>query len=273
MPLDAQTDAEEDADAARVADVVRGADVARGADDVDVATGAYVATDADAATVADDADAATAADAATVADDADAATVADNADAATVADMIDEAALLARYARGDAAAARALTARLVPRVHAQAFRMLGDGAEAEDVAQEAMMRLWRIAPDWRSGEARVTTWLYRVVANLCTDRLRKRPRATMALEAVSEPSDPAPSVQAQMQTEARMQALRAALAALPERQRLAVTLRHFDGASNPQIAERLGISTEAVESLTARGKRALAAALKGQVDALGYEDE
>lgn len=186
---------------------------------------------------------------------------------------VDDAALLARYARGDAGAARSLTARLVPRVHAQAFRMLGDGAEAEDVAQEAMMRLWKIAPDWRMGEAKVTTWLYRVVANLCTDRLRKRPRGNVALEAVAEPPDPAPSVEARMQADARNRALNAALADLPERQRLAVTMRHFDGASNPEIADRLGISTEAVESLTARGKRALAAALKGQAAALGYEDE
>ena len=186
---------------------------------------------------------------------------------------VDDAALLARYARGDAAAARALTIRLVPRVHAQAFRLLGDGAEAEDVAQEAMMRLWRIAPEWRTGEAKVTTWLYRVVANLCTDRLRKRLRGTVALDAVSEPHDPSPSVEAKMQAEARADALRHALAALPERQRVAVTMRHFDGASNPEIADRLNISTEAVESLTARGKRALAAALKGQVAALGYEDE
>lgn len=183
----------------------------------------------------------------------------------------DDAALLARYARGDAAAARTLTVRLVPRVQAQAMRMLGDVAEAEDVAQEAMLRLWRIAPDWREGEAQVTTWLYRVVANLCTDRLRKRPRSRVPLEDVAEPEDPTPSVEAQMQTDARRDAVRRALADLPERQRLAVMMRHFEGAANPEIAARLGISTEAVESLTARGKRALAQALKGQVAALGYE--
>lgn len=186
---------------------------------------------------------------------------------------VDDAALLARYARGDAAAARALTARLVPRVHAQAFRMLGDSAEAEDVAQEAMIRLWRIASEWRSGEAKVTTWLYRVVANLCTDRLRKRPRGAVAIGSIAEPMDPAPSVEAKMQADARSHALRQALVALPERQRLAVMMRHFEGATNPEIAVRLDISTEAVESLTARGKRALATALKGQAAALGYEDE
>ena len=186
---------------------------------------------------------------------------------------MDDAALLARYARGDAAAARALTARLVPRVHAQAFRMLGDATEAEDVAQDAMMRLWRVAPQWQSGSARVTTWLYRVVANLCTDRLRKRTHGNVALDTGAEPPDPAPSVQARLQSDARSDALRRALAALPERQRLAVTMRHFEGATNPEIAGLLGVSTRAVESLTARGKKALAAALEGQADALGYKDD
>jgi len=182
-----------------------------------------------------------------------------------------DAVLLARYAQGDAAAARSLTVRLVPRVHAQAMRMLGDAAEAEDVAQEAMLRLWRVAPDWRAGEAQVTTWLYRVVANLCTDRLRRRPRSGVALDDVAEPEDPAPSAEAQLQNASRFAALRDAIAALPERQRLALTLRHFEGASNPEIAAQLDISIEAVESLTARAKRALAQALKGQAAALGYE--
>lgn len=183
----------------------------------------------------------------------------------------DDAALLARYARGDAGAARALTVRLAPRAHAQAFRMLGDRSEAEDVVQEAMLRLWRIAPEWRTGEAQVSTWFYRVVSNLCTDRFRKHGRGGVALDDVAEPEDPAPGAEARLQEEARHAALRAAIAALPERQRLALTLRHFEGASNPEIAEQLGISVEAVESLTARAKRALAAALKGRVAALGFE--
>ncbi|MEX0308925.1 MAG: RNA polymerase sigma factor [Tateyamaria sp.] len=183
----------------------------------------------------------------------------------------DDATLLARYAKGDAAAARTLTVRLVPRAQAQAFRMLGDTAEAEDVVQEAMLRLWKQAPDWRSGEAQVSTWLYRVVANLCTDRLRKRPRSGVALDDVAEPADPAPSAEAQLQNAARLEALRQALADLPERQCLALTLRHFEGASNPEIAARLDISVEAVESLTARAKRALTNALKGQAAALGYQ--
>lgn len=189
----------------------------------------------------------------------------------TVGDDPD-AALLARYADGDAVAARLLTVQLSPRVFGHAFRVLGDGAEAEDVTQEALMRLWKIAPDWRTGEAKVSTWLYRVVANLCTDRLRKR-RGGVALEDIAEPTDPAESAEAKLQRGAREDALQTALDALPERQRQAVVLRHIDGLANPEIAAILDIGVEAVESLTARGKRALVALLAGQREALGYDDE
>jgi RNA polymerase sigma factor (sigma-70 family) len=182
-----------------------------------------------------------------------------------------EGAFLVAYANGDEGAARGLTALAVPRVLAQALRMLGDRAEAEDVAQEAMLRLWRIAPEWRQGEARVATWLYRVTANLCTDRLRRR-RATVAMDEVAEPPDPAPSAAERLQRQARMRALSDALAALPERQAQAVALRHLDGLSNPEIAAVMDIGVEAVESLTARGKRALAATLSGRRAELGYDD-
>lgn len=182
-----------------------------------------------------------------------------------------DAALLRRYAAGDAAAGRLLTTQILPRVYAHAYRMLGDGAEAEDVAQEAMLRLWKIAPDWRDGEAKVTTWIYRVVANLCTDRLRKR--SAVLSDQMPDQADPAPGVETQLQQAARADALQQALGMLPDRQRQAVVLRHLDGLSNPQIAEVMEIGVEAVESLTARGKRALAAVLRRDKEALGFQDD
>ena len=185
-----------------------------------------------------------------------------------------DAALLDRYAAGDPVAARALTLRLVPRALGYAARLLGDAAEAEDVAQEAMLRLWRAAPGWRSGEAQVTTWLYRVVTNLCTDRLRSRKRRPVtALEAAPEMADGDPGAMAGMIEADRMAALQAALDALPDRQRQAVVLRHIEGLTNPEIAAVMDIGVEAVESLTARGKRALSAILAGRREELGYEDE
>ena len=187
-----------------------------------------------------------------------------------LSDVSDEA-LLVLYANGDPGAARALTLRLTPRVLGFAARMLSDRTEAEDVAQEAMLRLWRMAPDWQQGEARVATWLYRVASNLCLDRLRRsRPRG---LDEVAEPEDARPGVVARLIEADRALALDEALAALPDRQRQAVVLRHIEGLTNPEIATVMDIGVEAVESLVARGKKGLAALLSGRRAELGYEGE
>ena len=184
-------------------------------------------------------------------------------------------ALMVLYANGDRHAALALTQRVTPRVMAYASRLLsGDRAEAEDVAQETMLRLWKIAPDWRQSETKVTTWAYRVATNLCIDRQRSRARKRqMALEDAPEVADAAVGAEGRMIEAGRVAALEAALAVLPDRQRQAVVLRHLQGMTNPEIASIMEIGVEAVESLTARGKRALAAVLSGQKDALGYEDD
>ncbi|MFZ5965321.1 RNA polymerase sigma factor [Thalassococcus sp. BH17M4-6] len=184
---------------------------------------------------------------------------------------LDDETLLARYAAGSAEAARALTLRLTPRVYAHAVRMLGDRAEAEDVTQEALMRLWRQAPGWRAGEAKVTTWLYRVTANLCIDRQRRR--RGVPLDDAPEIADDAISAEARLQQDARAAALQAALLQLPDRQRQAVVLRHIEGLANPEIAQIMDIGPRAVESLTARGKRALEAILLTARAELGLSDD
>jgi RNA polymerase sigma-70 factor (ECF subfamily) len=185
---------------------------------------------------------------------------------------LGDGALMVLFARGEPEAARHLTARLLPRALRHAARVLGDMAEAEDVAQEAMLRLWRAAPDWRQdGPAQPATWLHRVVANLAVDRLRRAGRAVgLDPDTAAAMPDAGPGAEARLIEADRMSALDAALASLPERQRQAVVLRHIEGLSNPEIAEILGIGVDAVESLTARGKRALKAALETRKEALGY---
>lgn len=168
-----------------------------------------------------------------------------------------DAALLARFATGDQSAARALTERLLPNVLRQARRMLSDHEEAEDVAQDAMLKLWRQAPDWREGEAKVTTWLYRVVHNLCIDRLRRR-RPTSELSEVPEMADGSVPVLERLGRTEETRTLARAIVELPDRQRIALVMRHFEAASNPDIAAALDCSVEAVESLLARARRQLA---------------
>lgn len=183
---------------------------------------------------------------------------------------------LADSARGDAQAAKDLALALGPRLFAQAYRLLGDRAEAEDVAQDTLLRLWRMAPRWdANGTASVAGWCHGVARNLCIDRMRRVSggRASVPLDDLAAPADPSPGAEAQLQTTARSVAVQGALRDLPDRQRQAVVLRHIEGLGNPEIAERLGGSVEAVESLLARGKRALAKALGGRRAELGFEDD
>ena len=192
--------------------------------------------------------------------------------ASQIYDQTPDTALLVAVGNGDAAAARLLVANLTPRLFSHAARVLGDRSEAEDVVQETLLRLWKIAPDWRQGEAQVSTWCYRVLVNLCTDRLRAR-RPSVDIDAIAEPAADLKSVVEAMTEAARSDALTKALSSLPDRQKQAVVLRHIEELGNPQIAEIMDITVEAVESLVARGKRTLTAALEGRRDELGYDHD
>ncbi len=151
------------------------------------------------------------------------------------------------------------------RIHAFAWRMLGDAAEAEDVAQDAFLRLWRQAGKWRA-EARVGTWLHRVAHNLCIDRLRQR-RGDGGEELPDLP-DPSPGPAADQQRAQVARRIEAALACLPERQRTAIVLVHYQELGNIEAAGIMGVSVEAMESLLSRGRRGLREALAGLRDDL-----
>ena len=187
-------------------------------------------------------------------------------------DQTPDTALLVAVGNGDASAARELVDRLTPRLFNHAARVLGDRIEAEDAVQETLLRLWKIAPNWRQGEAQVSTWCYRVLINLCTDKLRSR-RPSVDIDAIAEPPADLKSVVEAMTETARADALTNALSTLPDRQRQAVVLRHIEELGNPEIAEIMDISVEAVESLIARGKRLLKAALEVRRDELGYDHD
>lgn len=167
--------------------------------------------------------------------------------------------LVLRVARGDPAAVQALVARKLPRVLALAQRMLGDPAEAEDVAQEAMLRAWRQAPRWRPGQARFDTWLHRVGLNLCYDRLRRR--REIPTEAPPDRPDEGPAPDRGLLAADTGRRVQAALDDLPDRQREALVLCHYQELTNIEAARLMEVSVEAMESLLSRGRRALRAAL------------
>lgn len=167
--------------------------------------------------------------------------------------------LLAAAAAGDGAAWSALVDRYLGQITGHAWYMLGDPREAEDVAQEAFIRLVAKAADWQPGGAKLKTWLYRVVVNLCIDHKRKA--LPIPVEHLPERGDGGAEA-ADRELDLR-RSVRAALDALPPRQRAAVVLTYYQGFSNREAGGLLGISDEAVESLLARGRRALAARLKG----------
>lgn len=166
-----------------------------------------------------------------------------------------DAGLVEATGRGDAEAASRLVARHLPRMTALARRMLGDSAEAEDVAQDVFLKVWTQAKRWKPGAAKFETWLHRVAINACYDRLRKK--RGVPLDEIDERPDTAPDPEQAVGQAQTARAVEAALQTLPERQRAAITLCHYQGLGNIEAAAALEISVEALESLLARGRRAL----------------
>jgi RNA polymerase sigma-70 factor (ECF subfamily) len=177
-------------------------------------------------------------------------------------DDSDEA-LMARIAKGDEPAFRALARRHLPAVVGIARRILGNAADAEDVAQEVMLRVWTYAPRWQP-LAQFRTWLTRVVVNLCLDRKRRAP--WVELEAAGEIVDPTPAATERSERDERDRMVASAIARLPDRQRAAIVLTYSEGMSNAQVAEILGTSVSAVETLLVRGKQNLRRALGGVIE-------
>ncbi len=180
-----------------------------------------------------------------------------------------DAALMPRIAEGDPVAYRALVDRHSDRLLAFAERLVGDRASAEDVVQDSYLAVWRSAARWTPA-AKVSTWLYRIARNAALDQLRRR-RPTVDPETVVL-VDPGDRPDRQLSSRQTAAVVRGALDALPERQRTAIVLVHYDRRSGAEAADILGVSVEALESLLARGRRALRAALDGpRADLIGGE--
>lgn len=178
--------------------------------------------------------------------------------------------LLARVAKGDATAWPLLVDRHLVPVVGFAWRLTRNRTDAEDVGQETFVRLMRKAGDWQPGDASLRTWLYRVATNLCIDRHRAANRMPVASETeidsgAEETADFTRDIDI-------ARAVQRAVDRLPERQRRALTLVHYQGLSNGEAADVLEISVDACESLLARARRALKADLRDEAADLLGED-
>ena len=158
-------------------------------------------------------------------------------------------------AKGDERAFERLVDRHLGRLHAAATRLLNDRSEAEDVCQDVLLQAWRQAMQWQPGKARFGTWLHQVMLNGCRDRLRRRrPQSDLDPETLVDRQHGPERTLGEAQRE---QALQAALAQLPERQREAVILCHYGTMSQREAAASLDLSVDALESLLARARRQL----------------
>ena len=170
----------------------------------------------------------------------------------------DDAELMRKCAGGDQRAFQTLMRRHLARTVRLAARILGSTGAAEDLAQEAFIRVWKHAADWEQPHhagARFTTWLYRIVFNLCIDEKRKARFSD--IDSVPEPADTRDSAESGLQRQEQSARVRAALGTLPERQRAAFVLCFYEEYSNKEAADMLGISIKALESLLVRSRRAL----------------
>ena len=167
--------------------------------------------------------------------------------------------LMCAIAAGDQVAAKQVVENHLPLLMSLARHMLGNEAEAEEISQEAFLKLWKQATSWQPERALIATWLRRVASNLCIDRLRQR--RTRALGEQDE-QPIAPTQQRDLEEQDLALRVNEALEQLPERQKLALTLCHYQGMSQRQASAVMEISEHALESLLARAKRGLKTSLE-----------
>jgi RNA polymerase sigma-70 factor (ECF subfamily) len=167
----------------------------------------------------------------------------------------EDSELLDRLAAGDEVAFRALVERHIDRAYAIALRIVGNAADAEDVVQDTMLKIWSHRGRWQHGRAKFSTWLYRVISNRCID-LRRKPR-NENVETVPEVADSQPGAVEIIERNELNGMLEIAMQRLPEQQRIAVILSYHEDMSNGEIAQVMDSTVAAVESLLKRGRQQL----------------
>ncbi len=179
--------------------------------------------------------------------------------------------LMIRIAEGDQNAFEILVNRHQTFILNLVYRFIGDRTQAKDLAQEVFLRVWQGAKGYRP-DAKFTTWIYRIAANLCLNELKSARhknwflfrRATEDTEKTLEETLPDRSASAEdlLLTRERSRQISEALQSLPANQRMAIVLKRYDDLPYEEIARIMDCSVSAVESLLVRAKKALQEKLK-----------
>jgi RNA polymerase sigma-70 factor (ECF subfamily) len=171
--------------------------------------------------------------------------------------MTDEELMLA-VCDGDQAAYQTIVKQHLKPISHYAYRMLGNQKDTEDITQETFLKMWINASKWRADKAKLSTWLHRITHNLCVDYLRKHGRVQTqeSFEECEDQSEPH-SRERGSDNSSNIRRLNTAIGELPENQRSALMLCHYQGFSNKEAAAIMNLSVKALESALARAKRSL----------------
>lgn len=168
--------------------------------------------------------------------------------------QVEDEALMGAVARGDQRALRLLMDRHMLRAIRVAARLVGNTADADEIGQEAFVRVWRHASRYDPARARFSTWLYQILTNLALDRRRRRQH--VPLDEAGELVETGPAAEDRLVDREMRRLAEAAIEALPERQRAAVVLFHLEDVSVREGAAILGVTEKSFESLLSRGRAA-----------------
>lgn len=166
-----------------------------------------------------------------------------------------DADLMHKVAVGDPDAVKNILATHLDRIYQLAYRICQNQSDAEEIAQESFVKLWRQSANWHPS-ARISTWLYRVAYHQAIDVYRKSKKMPVA-ELEDNIIDQGPAPHQDLDLQQRQHHLQAAINSLPERQKMAIMLVHQQEMSQKQASAALEISVEALESLLSRARRKL----------------
>jgi RNA polymerase sigma-70 factor, ECF subfamily len=179
----------------------------------------------------------------------------------------EERDFMRRIVNGDKTAFGTIMGEHMTDIYRFAYSIVGDASRAEDISQEAFIRLWTKAASWNSSGG-VKSWLFGITHRLCVDEIRKRkshvPLDNIAFVFPDAQKDPLQSFTDSQSTSI----VKKALFSLPERQRTALVLVHCSGFTNGEAANLMGVSVDAIESLLARGRQKLKSLLSDSRNSL-----